>query len=234
MSGNNRINELKQELFAKYQVSPSDESKVVIKPMVSGRNVKALLSGDEIIEDTPVKKKLEPVAAPKEATGRKKFTEQQDERLRLIYASPTFTSTAKEEEMTLSYWANEWGVSRGTLMRRAETLGISPVQPSKKQWSQAENAALTEILKSFPLPFVKEELFKKGFKRSELSIQEKLRRVGTRRDELTMEYCSAAQFANHCGVDVRKLKNELPVYNRGRNCYFKKQDMQDYLTRNAA
>jgi len=93
--------------------------------------------------------------------------------LRMIYGDGFENRRNKPQKKTLNYWAEQWGISRTSLGRKAKELGLLP-DDYKKAWSPEELNALHRYAPVLGFADLRVKLAAMGFERSEPSLRTKL------------------------------------------------------------
>lgn len=99
--------------------------------------------------------------------------------LKKVYAEGFERRGTKPKELQLQYWAEQWGISRSALSRRAKSLGFGGKAACRSAWSDKELEALAALAgKCDSVGSLQVQLHVRGFERSKDAIYSKLYALG--------------------------------------------------------
>ncbi len=136
------------------------------------------------------------------------MTKEQGQRIKDIYESKDFLNNAKPKEQSLFNLAAEFKVSRSTLKRHADKMGLTQ-GITKKEWSEQEIEALSELAAQYPVPRLETLMRERGFDRSKTSIVIKMNRLGLEMLPSKMQEFNINQLATILGVTRTVVERTL-------------------------
>lgn len=136
------------------------------------------------------------------------MTKEQGQRIKDIYESKDFLNNAKPKEQSLFNLAAEFKVSRSTIKRHADEMGLTK-GITKKEWNDEEIDRLKELAEQFPVSRLEALMRASGFDRSKTSIVIKMNRLQLEMLPSKMQEFNINQLATMLGVSRTIVEHAL-------------------------